>query len=243
MTGSCRGVPHLNFLAKLNEALGQPLSIYYVDPHDFHWNAHDVMVDIEAAIRDASKDPHLLDVVSRTTIFIHEYFGNYGMFNTDPGADGGIYDHGMAPRVDVCLPNFHDRFVLFQNILDFMPVMRERVAAEGAQCLKEVGDKSMQAFREMCARTSFPEFADYFDENRLKKRFFWNHNHVTNNFTIPLFRMMNDKFLHTQVPEGFYDGLYADGDMFNSSEACRLTQEDVDAHGWDWGEPLTKLKV
>ena len=231
MMGSCRGVPHLNFL---NAAHGGRFKIYYVDPHDFHWDARNNLVDLHEAIDRASQDPRILEAIRSATIFIHEHYGNYGCFNTAHTAAGNIYDHGMTAPVDICLPNFHGKFILFQEILD-----------QGVRLgkAKGMGDLSIATFKSMCEKTSFPEFADYFEANMRRVRMFFSNNHVSHHFTIPLFRMLNEKFLHLPVDQAFYDALYRTPDMYASHGVVPLTRYDVEAHGWQWNEPLSELKL
>lgn len=235
MVGSCRGVPHLNFL---NAANGGRFKIYYVDPHDFHWDKQDNLVDLYATIDTVAKDERVLDIFRSATVFIHEHYSNYGCFNTNRAAPGNIYEHGMAAPVDICLPNFHSKFILFQEILDQNPDLKGDLDRT-----REIGLNSIAVFKEMCGRTSFPEFADYFEANMRRVRMFFSNNHVSHHFTIPLFRMMNEKFLHFPVDQEFYDGLYQTPDMYSNHGVVPLTQQDVDAHGWQWPEPLVQLKV
>lgn len=240
MMGSCRGVPHLNFL---NAAHNGRFKIYYVDPHDFHWDANDNLVDLHVAIDAVAKDSRVLDALRSATVFIHEHYANYGCFNTDRNAPGNIYDHGMAAPVDICLPNFHGKFILFQEILDNNPDLKDNLGPTAFGRTKQIGIDSIAAFKEMCALTSFPEFADYFEENMRRHRMFFSNNHVSHHFTIPLFRMMNEKYLHLPLTQEFYDSLYRTPDMYANHGVVPLTNYDVAAHGWQWNEPLTELKL
>ena len=239
MMGSCRGVPHLNFLNEANSLIGQRFKIYYVDPHDFHWDEGENLVDIHEAIDRASRDTRITDALRSATIFIHEHYANYGCFNTDRSAPGNIYDHGMAAPLDICLPNFHNKYILFQEIVDHIPSIKSYWSS--VDVAKQVGTDSITAFKEMCAKTSFPEFADYFEANMRRVRMFFSNNHVSHHFTVPLFRMMNEKFLHLPLTETFYQRLYQTPDMYSSQSVVPLTQHDVDAHGWQWDEPIRPL--
>lgn len=240
MMGSCRGVPHLNFL---NAAHGGRFKIFYVDPHDFHWDARNNLVDLHEAIDRASQDPRVLEAIRSATIFIHEHYRNYGCFNTDRTAAGNIYDRGMAAPVDICLPNFHGKFILFQELADHTPTIKELLQNGETWMAKSFGEAHIIEFKEMCAKTSFPEFADYFEVNMRRVRMFFSNNHVSHHFTIPLFRLMNEKFLHLPVDQAFYDALYRTPDMYANHGVVPLTRHDVGAHGWQWNEPLHELKL
>lgn len=245
MMGSCRGVPHLNFL---NAAHGGRFKIFYVDPHDFHWDAANNLVDLHAAIDAASKDSRITDAFRSATIFIHEHYRNYGCFNTDRTAAGNIYDHGMAAPIDICLPNFHSKFILFQEIVNHHIEAREALQRVGMTdevkgLVSKMGSDSIAAFKAMATLTSFPEFADYFEANMRRVRMFFSNNHVSHHFTIPLFRMLNEKFLHLPVDQAFYDALYRTPDMYANHGVVPLTRPDVEAHGWQWDEPLVELKL
>ena len=239
MMGSCRGVPHLNFL---NAAHNGRFKIYYVDPHDFHWDAANNLVDLRAAIDRAAQDTRITDAFKSATIFIHEHYGNYGCFNTDRTAPGNIYDHGMAAPLDICLPNFHGKFILFQEIIDHIPWVKERFPVTAPNA-KVIGLEAIDAFKEMCALTSFPEFADYFEANMRRHRMFFSNNHVSHHFTIPLFRLLNEKFLGLPLDQAFYDRLYQTPDLYASHGVVPLTKYDVEAHGWEWDEHLKELKL
>ena len=238
MMGSCRGVPHLNFL---NAAHNGRFKIYYVDPHDFHWDRQDNLVDLHTAIDAVAKDERVLNAIRSATIFIHEHYANYGCFNTDRSAPGNIYDYGMSATVDICLPNWHGKFILFQEIADHHPKPLE-MTPEKVRDFTSIGAESIFAFQEMCALTSFPEFAEYFEANMRRVRMFFSNNHVSHHFTIPLFRMMNEKFLRLPLPMSFYDGLYKTPDMYSNHGVVPLTKYDMEAHGWCWDETLTELK-
>ena len=93
------------------------------------------------------------------------------------------------------------------------------------------------------ALTSFPEFADYFEANMRRHRMFFSNNHVSHNFTIPLFMMLNDKYLGLPLTWEFYESLYKTPDLYASHGVVPLTKYDVEAHGWQWDEPLTELKL
>ena len=246
MIGSCRGVPHLNHLNQWNMENGYPFLIYYIDPFDFNWDKDNNRVDGDAALAAAEWNPRILDIFERTTIFIHEHFSRYGMFNTDPSAETNIYGFGMAPKIDLCLPNFHDRFIMFKNILEFDKGLADQVRADGsiptkaAGQLRAIGRDSIQAFLEMCAYTSFPEFAAHFRDNMRRHRMWWNHNHITVNFTVPLFRMVCER-LGIHPSEEFFRNLY-NVDIFDSGERAPLTQPDIEAHGWAWREEIQTLK-
>jgi hypothetical protein len=243
MMGSCRGVPHLNFLSA---AHGGRFKIYYVDPHDFHWDENDKLVDLHEAIDKVAHDPRVQAAIQSATIFIHEHYGNYGCFNTDRSAAGNIYDHGMAAPVDICLPNWHGKFILFQEIayhqmrLDGVPL---EMTPDMVKNFQSIGAEAIFAFQEMCSLTSFPEFAEYFEANMRRVRMFFSNNHVSHHFTIPLFKMLNDKFLHLPLDQSFYEGMYRTPDMYANHGVVPLTKYDVEAHGWCWEEPLTELKI
>ena len=240
MMGSCRGVPHLNFL---NAAHNGRFKIYYVDPHDFHWDAANNLIDLRPAIDHAAQDTRITDAFKSATIFIHEHYGNYGCFNTDRTAPGNIYDHGMAAPMDICLPNFHGKFILFQEIFDHNPVLKDNLGPTAIGKTTQIGADSIAAFKEMCALTSFPEFADYFEANMRRHRMFFSNNHVSHHFTIPLFRLLNEKFLGMSLDQAFYDRCYASPDLYASHGVVPLTKYDVEAHGWEWDEPLAELKL
>jgi hypothetical protein len=239
--GSCRTLALTNYLDCFNRRFGNPFTIYRIDPHDFHWNTQDERVDIEAAVAAQERNSHLLDMLHSTPIFIHEYLRNYGMFNTDRQALKNIWQFGIAPRLDICLPNWHDRFVLFQDQLNADTALKGMVQAGGLtaelSCLmRDLGLAALDKFYNICRLTSFPEMADHFREWWTRKRFFWTGNHVSRHFTLYLFHQLNERFLHLSWDDAFQNEIEAQN-LF-SQPHTPMTQADVDAYGLKWDEPI-----
>lgn len=224
--GSCRCVPYLNYLHRYNRMANRPFRIHFIDPFNYHWNAANELVDMDAAIESMEADPRILEVLRNTTIFIHEHYENYGMFNTDKQRTKTIYWFGMAPRLDINIPNYNDRAILLNDcqIANLTP--------EKLNDWKASGEAEVERFCAVCERTSFPEFGAYFRENWRKKRFFWTINHITNEFTLGIFRMMNDKFLKLPLDNMFWDAV-SNEDMYRSP-STPVTQHDIDAYGLEW---------
>lgn len=183
IVGSCRVNPYINYLVRFNEGANR-FTIRTIDPFDWHWNAVGEMVDYEKAIEAQEKNDLLLAALRETTIFIHEHFANYGMFNTEPLAPKNIYQFCLLPKLDICIPNFHDVAIIGES--------------------KEVGLASIEKFCAICEQTSFPEMAEHFRTNWRLRRFFWAANHVSKHFTLFIFKQMNDRFLHLNLTDDFW---------------------------------------
>lgn len=246
--GSCRTLHYINFLERWNEMSGNQLTILRIDPHDFTWNERDEIVDLEEVINRCENDARILDALRRADIFLHEWFGYFGMFCTNTKQKKNIYRFGLNPRLDICFPNWHDRFVLFQDQLAFAPEqakeafrIRGGLAEWEVETFKARGLLALERFYEICDLASFPEMAEHFKLNWTRTRFFSNGNHINRNFALYLFRQMNDRFLHLPLDDAFWQSA-SQVDLFSSPRTA-MTQHDVDAFGLTWDEPIEQLKL
>ncbi len=242
--GSCRVLAYLNYLDAWNKRSGNKLTIYHIDPCDFHWDESGQLVDCEARIRKCESNHGLLDMLKSVEIYLHEFFSYYGMFNTDPLKEKHIYQFGLKPRLDVCLPNFHDRFVLFNDQLTFDSALRDRVRVEGVtpylfERMVSNGLAALDKFYAVCRLSSFPEFADHFGETWTRTRYFWTPNHVSKEFTLWLYRQLNDRFLNLPFDDNHWREI-GDLDIF-ATPCTPVTKWDVEGYGLRWGCPLEPL--
>lgn len=248
IVGSCRANACLNYLNRYNESHGQPFRIHFVDPNDFHWNERDELVDLEEAILRCESNQRILEVLRNTTIFLHEYYRYFGMFNTDKVAFKNIYDFGLNPKIDICFPNFHDRFVLFQELVNVDEGFRDMARRQGGNLsigtitdMRRSGLRALEKFYDICSMSSFPEMAEHFAANWTKKRFFWTGNHVSRFFTLYIFERMNERFLKLNLDREFWAGAETE-DLF-AKPCTPVTQFDRDAYGITWDDPTEALKI
>lgn len=244
--GSCRTIFYVNYLVRWNEMSGNKLTILRIDPFDWHWNERNEMVDFEAAIQRCEHDARILDALRRTEIFLHEHFAYYGMFNTSTKQEKNIYRFGLNPRVNICIPNWHDRYVLFQDQVTGDADIRAgsnngALSPAVVSTMRFNGLRSLDKFYDICRLSSFPEMADHFKANWTKTRFFTTPNHVNRNFSLYLFRQMNDRFLNLPLTDEFWASAH-EVNLF-STPYTAVTQYDVDAYGLDWGEPIEPIKL
>ncbi len=207
--GSCRSVAYVDYLIKANDGR---FEIRYCDPFSWHWNEKDEFIDFEAKINSLENDPSILEYLAVTEIYIHEYYDSFGMFNSSRDSAKNIYQFGLNPKLDICIPNFNDVHVLGRP--------------------KEEGEAALEKFYGICAQTSFPEFAEYFRLNLRTTRFFWTSNHVSKDFTLTIFRLLNYKFLHLELTDAFWQSISND-DLFANTPAP-VTQGDRDNYGLSW---------
>ena len=196
--GSCRAVPYLTYLKDWNEQNGNRFTIYFIDPFNWHWDLKNNRVDFDQAITMQESNKHLTGICfPKCKIFIHEYYGNAGMFNTNKDAEKNIYQFGLNPEHDICLPNFNDVFILTREICQFdmecrkMAIQDYNVLGILSQAtemeIEKVREANLNKFYDICSKTSFPEFAQTFKNNYKSKRYFWTFNHVSKEFTQTLF--------------------------------------------------------
>lgn len=246
--GSCRVINYVNYLHNWNMANGDIYTIISLDPFNWNWNQADERVDMEAAINNLEGSKTMRDMIRSVDIFIHEYYKNFGMFNCDKDGEKNIYQFGMNPKADICIPNWHDVFVLFGDILTFDKDLREKALQDyttigqlSKQTIYEVTEKgatNMSKFYEVCRKSDFPEMEEYFREKIKTTRLFHTYNHVSKRFTLYIFELMNQKWLHLDLLKGFdpqHEDMFAD-------PHTDLTTYDKEYYGLNWDEPLMSLK-
>lgn len=238
--GSCRVVNYVTYLRDWNEANGNPFTIYSIDPFSWNWNMAGERTDYEAEILKQEGNKALLSMLKSVDIFIHEYYQNAGMFNCDRNAAKNIYQFGMNPKTDICIPNFNDLFILFNDVVGFDLALKKKVNQDlnsfgkiSTGVLSEVFTKSEQEidkFCNICLKSDIPEMAEYFRNNFTKKRLWWSCNHVTKEFTLAIFDFINTKYLKLDLSKGFnrnHEDIFAN----NYTE---LTRHDLDRYGYQW---------
>jgi len=249
--GSCRAVPYLNYFDYLSHL--HKFTVHFIDPFNWHWDEDGVPIPYEPMINSLEKDARILDLLKSCRWFIHEYYENFGMFNTGKDREKNIYQFGVAPEVDIMLPNFNDLLILFQDVISFddeirlqagMEIMKGGFSRGLQDRIKEVGLASVEKFCGVCRKTDFPEMETLFRGTWRIVRYFGNLNHITNEFTIALFQLLNQKFLHLEIPDvlgGFWDRVSVE-DLYLTPRTP-ITKYDVDNHGIQWNEPMEELRV
>lgn len=244
--GSCRIVPYVNYLEIWNRTIGNNRFLIYAhDPVNYHWNNLDSPQDAQAAIDAMEGNANLRAILESTTLFLHEYFQNYGMFNTNRSQPKNIYQFGMRPGGDVCIPNFHDVFIMFNDFCAFPPYSDTLAATHGNisyETQEEICKKGMENIDRFCdnaGKTDLPEMAQWFLDNWKTKRLFWTMNHVTKNFTLQVWELMNQKFLHlAETPELKREFERID---FLCGHYTPPTEYDKKWFGVNWPEPMGAL--
>lgn len=245
LVGSCRSIAYLNYLARYN-ATANRFTIRFVDPFNWHWNAQGELVDMDAAIRACEQDERILSMLEETDIFLHEWYAYFGIWNTDKSHSKSIYWFGMKPSLDICIPNFHDHFVLFQEQIDVNAGgCVNQIKLRGIDAvfseMRQYGYATLEKFYEICRKSSFPEFAEHFRMNWPHVRYFWTSNHISANFSLDLFRQLNDCFLHLPLTGDFWNEVCKE-DQF-SKPCTRVTRWDVEAYGLTWNAPVEELTL
>lgn len=249
--GSCRSVPYLNYLDHYNKLNGNRFLVYFIDPFNYNWDKDENRVDSEAVITALETDKNLLDIFASVKIFIHEYYGNFGMFNTFKDAEKNIYKFGMNPEIDITVPNFHDVFIMFNDIAKFDVEIRTMAQADinmngslseqTLQKLFAISQNNLNKFYGVCIKSDFPEMKEWFQQNFLNTRLYWTYNHVSKYFTLKLFEWMNEKYLHLDLPSSYWNAI-SEEDMFDNNYTSP-TQYDKKFYDYKWNEPLAEFKL
>lgn len=244
--GCCRTMAYLNYLVRWNLQNGNQLTIYRIDPCDWNWSLNGELVNLQEVLDECRSDQRILSLLRGVDVFIHEWYQYYGMFNTDRNQPENIYSFGLNPSQDICLPNFHDKFVLLQEYVNFDSEIRDEIKRTGVtpEVLEKVKTKGLMAlngFYEICQKTSFPEFGELFINTWMDVRYFWTGNHVSRHFTLPLLKMMNERFLQLSM-DGYYLNEISHEDQFEKPNT-RVTNYDIEMYGISWGSPIQELEV
>ena len=252
LIGSCRSVMYLNYLDKWNRENGNRFTIHHLDPFNHSFDENDKLVDVEKAIEKLETNETLLNLLKSTDIYLHEYYQHFGMFNSDRKREKNIYQFGLNPKLEVCICNWNDYFVLFNDLLTFDVELKARakedlskgimLSQETQDIMRGKGEAAIEKFYEVCRLSDLPKMEQYFRDKHKSKRFFWSYNHVTKYFNLACFKMMNDKFLKLETTEAFWNEITNWPDMF-AHPSTGLTQYDVDNYGFNWNEPLKELAV
>lgn len=244
LMGSCRVVSYLNYLDIWNRSIGNNrFLIYAIDPYDFNWDDQSNRVDLESTLIGRESDSNLLGILKSTTIFIHEHFSHFGIFNVDRSLPKHIYQFGMAPLMDITIPNFHDVFMLFNDFAKFSPFKEEASAVRGNLTPKmeskivEQAKSNLNHWGENCMKSDFPQMKDFFMSNFLKTRFFWTFNHITRNFSTAIWQFMNENFLNLPETDAFKKQI-SDIEIV-SDPRTPLCQYDIKHFRYDWAEPIS----
>lgn len=246
IVGSCRSVAYLNYLEFYNRTHGHPFRIHFIDPFDHNWDEHGNRVDFEQAINARETDPRLGAVLKSTSIYIHEFYKHFGMFNSSETAEKNIFQFGLKPKLNICIPNFNDLFILFNDLVKFDPDVRTAAFAGGPResiiaAGQPKGMAAVEKFYSVCRQSSFPEMEEKFRDTWKKLRYFWTSNHVSSHFTLFVFAQMVNKFLRLDLNESFW-GTVRDWDMFKNPHTG-ITEYDRQAYGLEWAEPDVALSI
>lgn len=246
LIGSCRAVPYLNYFDYLSH--NNRFTVHFIDPFNWHWDVQDNLIaDYEAKINSLECDPRLLDLFKSADWYVHEYYEHYGMFNSSKDQPKNIYQFGLNPKHDITIPNFRDKFILFQDVVRFNQEIREQalkqkpLSHELQEQIRLIGLNNVDKFWEICHKSDFPEMGSIFLDNWRKVRYFQTMNHVSNQFTMAIFRLLNDKHLHLDAPQNFWNKAMSE-DLYRTP-CTPVTQYDVDNYNLHWGCAIEQLQI
>ncbi len=233
--GSCRVMAYANYLNEWNKSHNRS-KIYVILPY---------MFGTKENINNLENNPEFLQIIKDTKIYISEYIGfekpsfpmlpkaaNLGILNYSQQMTKNIYQYGMNPELDIVLPSWDDHFVLWNDILAFNSDLRERTGKAVNDEIYQITLSHYFKFYENTAKTSLPEFADYFRDNFKKVRMCWTMNHNTKNFTLPLFDMLNNKYLQLDFSSKFWNEISKHDHL--QGNITELTKFDIEYYNYKW---------
>jgi hypothetical protein len=250
--GSCRVCPLVEYFRIWNEKNDNRFTIYSIDPFNFNWNVNDDRVDYDAALQKQESNQKLLDVLKSVDYFFHEYYQNGGMFNTfkdDLHNRKTIYHFGLNPKVDICLPNYNDVFVLFGDIVTFDIEMRKKamqdynvtgkLSEQTQREIFEISQRNLEKFYEVCRKSDMPKMEEFFRQKFTSKRLFWTYNHVSKEFTFAIFIELLYRLALEPSPQVLNEAFKED--MF-ANNYTYLTEYDIKWYGYEWNEEIKPLR-
>lgn len=226
-------------------------TIHFIDPCYYNWNNSGHSQDIHAALSKLETDDRFLNLIGTAKWYIHEYYENYDVFNTNRSLSKHIYQFGITPEIDLTIPNYNNHFILFQDVVTYDRELREaskRDSETGQGLSKEtqnritsMGLADVNKFCGVCSKSSFPMMGDLFRDTWTKVRYFWTINHITNAFVIALLKMMNDEHLHIDMGGRSWEQILGD-DLYRTPHTP-LTQYDAMNYGICWPEGVSALQL
>jgi hypothetical protein len=251
IVGSCRSIPYINYFLLFNKEYGERFTIIFIDPYNWSFDLHDNRTNLHEVITSLEHHSELLEMLKSVKYYIHEYYTHFGMFCCDKNAEKNIYQFGLNPDIDICLPNFNDNFILFGDIVTFDAEARRKAMAdynvigklseETQHDIYQISQNNLNKFYDVCLKSDFPEMKDYFQNNIRDKRLFFTYNHVSKEFTYFIFVKMLKKFFGIDLSEQFIRHIYQMPDMF-ANNYTYLTQFDLKWYGFNWGEEVKQLR-
>lgn len=236
--GSCRVLAYANYINEWNKSHNR-FKIYVILPYMFRSIKH---------INSLENNQEFLDLVKNTKIYISEFIGfekpsfpvlpkasNLGILNDSHQMTKNIYQFGMNPELDIVLPSWNDHFVLWNDILNFNAVLKASFDNNPDEVNDEIyfiTQNHYTKFSENTFKTSFPEFAECFYDNFRKVRMCWTMNHNTKNFTLPLFDMLNNKYLHLDFSSQFWNRISKHDHL--EGNTTKLTKYDIEYYNYKW---------
>jgi len=249
--GSCRVCPLVNYFNKWNELNNNRFTIFSIDPFNNNWNENDERVDYNESLLKLEKNTNLLSMIGEVDVFVHEFYKNGGMFNTFKDREKTIYDFGMNPKLDICIPSYNDVFILFGDIVTFDVEMRKKasqdynttgkLSEEVQHEIFQISQNNLNKFYDICLKSDFPEMKEFFQRNMKDKRMFFTYNHVSKEFTYFIFVRLMKRFLGIDLSEQFIRQIYQMPDMF-ANNYTYLTEFDLKWYGFNWGEEVKPLR-
>jgi hypothetical protein len=249
--GSCRVAPIVGYFEKWNEENGNIYTILTIDPFSWNWDINENRVDYEAELLKQESNQTLLSALSNVEVFVHEWYQNAGMFNCNKESPKNIYQYGLNPKIDACIPSWNDVFVLFADIVSFDSNIRKKaiqdynvigkLSEETQQEIFQLSQNNLNKFYDVCLKSDFHEMKEYFQRNITGKRMFFTYNHVSKEFTYFIFVRLLKRFLGIDLSEGFIRNIYQQPDMF-ANNYTYLTEYDIKWYNYQWNENLVDLK-
>lgn len=249
--GSCRAINYVNYLKLYNDMVGNKYTIHHIDPFNHNWNEREERIDYEAKINSLETNPYILDLLKSTKIYIHEYYNQFGMFNSSRENPKNIYQFGLNPEVDICVPNFNDLFIFFNDIVKFDKESREmaqfdyqfagKLSETTMEHIKLIGQKNIHKFYDICKKSSIPEMAEYFETNWRELRMFWTSNHISKNFSLFIFKRICQG-LNLETNEGFLKVINEMPDLFENPHT-HITKYDIECYGIKWNDEIKPLAI
>jgi hypothetical protein len=226
LVGSCRIVPFLNFMRVFNHAHGYPFELLCFNPVEM-WEGPGHEVDAGVAkVLDGYR-------FGKVDFLIGEHVQNCGYLNTVRSSEQNVFDSlGCDPRVEIRLPNWNAMHIFDAETAMYDPEYCALDPSERAVVLRERTNLHKAKFLDYCAKSSFPDLAQWVTDHWLTLRMGWTNSHPSIELSLEMFRHVATA-LQLPLDEAFYAHPLCVTDGYKPSGMV-LTPVDYEANGWQF---------
>lgn len=224
LVGSCRVVPFLNFLRVCNMLSDRRFRVLCFDPVEM-WKGpgHDVA----GCVNDNLSRFRF----GKVDYLVCEHLQHCGVLNTVRTSEENVFDSlGCVPVREIRLPNWNDIHIFDEETCIYYKEYAESSRENRVSTLRFATTLHKAKFLGRCALSSFPQLADWVDDNWLAIRLGWTSNHPSHALTWRMIGLVADAMGIAITPEIAAHPFCATDTC--ASTGMRLNDIDYEANNW-----------